>query len=135
MSRTLISSDFRKPSLSVSNWLNETHAGKETRYLCVNYDHFGFGMSLKQVEEAIRKLDALLTSGEIPSADGEIQIDRSGATDGFVMIAFRPAANHSARYFDFPEDAARSLLETLNEKIRAIGVEGYPLDDSTRNMV
>jgi hypothetical protein len=105
-------------SLSVSGWQKETHAGRETPFLCVYYDRFGFGMSLHQVEEAASKLDALLDGSQTPAPDGEIQIDRSGTNDGYIMIAFRPTANHASRYFDLPESAARSLLAKLREMLK-----------------
>jgi hypothetical protein len=113
MSGTAVNNTPPDTSLSVSGWQKETHAGCETPFLCVYYDRFGFGMSLEQVKEAASKLDALLTGGLTPTPDGEIQIDRSGTNDGFVMIAFRPAASHSSRYFDLPEDTARNLLAEL----------------------
>jgi hypothetical protein len=117
MSGTALNNTPPDISLSVSGWQKETHAGRETPFLCVYYDRFGFGMSLEQVKEAASKLAALLAGGQIPAPDGEIQIDRSGTNDGCVMIAFRPAASHSSRYFDLPEDTARDLLAELRERL------------------
>ncbi|MGO9108404.1 MAG: hypothetical protein ACLP9L_04150 [Thermoguttaceae bacterium] len=103
--------------LDVSDWLRETRDGKETRSLCVYYDRFGFGMSLEQVQEAVAKLDTLLTHNGPSESSGEIQVDRSGTDDPCIMIAFRPDANHSCRYFDFPEDTARDLLVRLQKML------------------
>ena len=108
---------FSDNCLNVSDWVTETHDGRTTRYLCVYYDRFGFGMSLEQVQQAVPKLDALLLHNEASEYSSEIQIDRSGAEDGCVMFAFRPTANHASRYFDFPEDAARILLERLRKML------------------
>jgi hypothetical protein len=124
MKRILPDSNYSGNSLNVSDWLTETHDGLETRFLCVYYDRFGFGMSLEQVQQAIAKLDALLTRGEPPESSGEIQIDRSGAEDRCIMIAFRPADNHASRYFDFPEDIARNLLARLREMLGEVDRDG-----------
>jgi hypothetical protein len=105
--------------LSISDWQKESTAGREVWFLCVYYDHFGFGMSMAQVEEAADKLEALLLHGETPQPGGEIQVDRSGTEDGWVMIAFRPAVNHQSRYFDFPEETARELLVRLRDSLKA----------------
>jgi hypothetical protein len=116
--------------LNVSDWLKETHAGREIPFLCVYYDRFGFGMPLEQVEEAVTKLDTLLARGETPTPGGEIQIDRSGVDDGCIMIAFRPAANHASRYFDFSEDVANTLLIKLQEMLARAPRDGYNCDSS-----
>jgi hypothetical protein len=105
-------------SLDVTEWQNETCDGQETRFLCVYCERFGFGMSFRQVQQAVAKLDAILTHGTMPETDGEMQIDRCGIDDRSVMVAFRPAANHAGRYFDFPEDTAKCLLERLRERLR-----------------
>lgn len=107
----------RETSLSVSNWQKEVHAGRESLFLCVYHDRFGFGMSLEQVKEVVGKLDALLAGDHVPSPVGEIQVDRSGTNDGLVMVAFRPPMSHSGRYFDFPESAARDLVAGLRERL------------------
>ena len=111
--------------LNVSDWITETHDGRDTCFLCVYYDHFGFGMSLEQVQQAVTKLDALLAHGEASESSGEIQIDRIGAEDECIMIAFRPTANHASRYFDFPEHAARKLLARLQDMLARAGRDGY----------
>jgi hypothetical protein len=112
-------------SLDVSDWLAETGDGRETCSLCVYYDRFGFGMSLEQVQQAVAKLDVLLTRGESCEPGGEIQVDRSGPGDGYIMIAFRPASNHASRYFDFPEDVARRLLARFQEMLAKAERDGY----------
>jgi hypothetical protein len=117
MNRLLPESLISDKCLNVSDWVTETHDGRTTCYLCVYYDCFGFGMSLEEVQQAVPKLDALLTHHEASEYGGEIQIDRSGEEDGCVMFAFRPTANHASRYFDFPEDAAHRLLAKLREKL------------------
>ena len=89
MNSTLLESVSSDKSLDVSDWLTETRDGRETCSLCVYYDRFGFGMSLDQVQQAVAKLDVLLTRGESSESGGEIQIDRGGTGDGCVMIAFR----------------------------------------------
>jgi hypothetical protein len=106
--------------LTVTDWQKELCAGQEVLFLCIYYNHFGFGMSLPQVEETADKLEALMSRGKMPAPEGEIQVDRSGAEDGCIMIAFRPAANHASRYFDFPEDVARNLLARFRERLTTI---------------
>lgn len=112
-------------SLDVSEWLTERHNEQEIYSLCVYYDRFGFGMSLEQVQQAVAKLDAVRTRGEPSETSGEIQIDRSGMEDGYIMIAFRPAPNHPGRYFDFPESAARDLLARFQERLTRAAHDGY----------
>ena len=82
-------------------------------------------MSLEQVQQAVAKLDALLTRGDASERDGEIQIDRIGADDGCIMIAFRPVATHASRYFVFPEHAARRLLARFQEMLARASRNGY----------
>lgn len=112
-------------SLDVSEWLTETRDEQEIYSLCVYYDRFGFGMSLEQVQQAVAKLDAVLTRGEPSETSGEIQIDRSGMEDGYIMIAFRPAPNHAGRYFDLPESTARDLLARFQERLTRVERDGY----------
>ena len=117
MNGMLLESVSSDKSLDVSDWLTEKRDGREICSLCVYYDRFGFGMSLEQVQQAVAKLDALLTRGESSESGGEIQIDRGGTGDGCVMIAFRPSSNHASRYFDFPENAARDLHARLQKML------------------
>jgi hypothetical protein len=117
MNRNSFASVSSDTSLDVSEWLTETRDGQKICSLCVYYDRFGFGMSLEQVQQAVAKLDALLTPGKPVESGGEIQIDRGGTGDGCIMMAFRPASNHASRYFDFPENAARDLHGRLQKML------------------
>lgn len=102
----------------VEGWFHEKHDGEDCRFVCIQYEHFGFALTSVQVETMIRKLSSLLNDGVCEvDEESELHVDWGQADNAWVMIAFRPSENCQGRFYDVPKDAAADLLKELEKLV------------------
>jgi len=107
--------------VSIGDWETAARDGVETEFLAVQFERFGFTLSLRQARELCGKLSRLGTGEECRTQDGDrlfVDLDRTTRDTPFVIVGLMTQADYPRWFCDIPEPAAREFYAKLADRMR-----------------